>query len=75
MFICPFLDQPSDPNIIGTMVVLSIIITLLSREFFTLAEDFSLEFEWQQVSTSFQDFSQYSGCIIFTIIATFSHQF
>ena len=32
-------------------------------EFFTsaLADDFSLEFEWQQVSSSRQDSSQYSG--------------
>ena len=38
-----------------------IITTLL--EFFTsaLADGFSLEFEWQQVSSSFQDSSQYSG--------------
>ena len=33
-------------------------------EFFpsVLADGFSLEFEWQQVSTSLQDSSQYSGC-------------
>ena len=32
-------------------------------QFFTsaLADGFSLEFEWQQVSTSLQDSSQYSG--------------
>ena len=32
-------------------------------EFFTsvLADGFSLEFEWQQVSSSLQDTSQYSG--------------
>ena len=32
-------------------------------EFFTsvLADGFSLEFEWQQVSSSLQDSSQYSG--------------
>ena len=45
---------------------LRIIITLLlftPLEFFTsvLADSFSLEFEWQQVSSSLQDSSQYSG--------------
>ena len=35
----------------------------LLLEFFTpvLADGFSLEFEWQQVSSSLQDSSQYSG--------------
>ena len=30
-------------------------------EFYTPADGFSLEFEWQQVSSSLQDSSQYSG--------------
>ena len=36
---------------------------LLIREFFTpaLADGFSQEFEWKQVSSSLQDSSQYSG--------------
>ena len=36
---------------------------LLLWEFFTTvwASSFSLEFEWQQVSSSLQDSSQYSG--------------
>ena len=39
-----------------TFIIIIIIITPL--EFFTsvLADDFSLEFEWQQVSSSFQAF-------------------
>ena len=40
-----------------------IIIIVTSLEFFTsaLADGLSLEFEWQQVSSSLQDSSQYSG--------------
>ena len=40
-----------------------IITIIYSLEFFTsaLADGFSLEFEWQQVSSSLQDSSQYSG--------------
>ena len=40
-----------------------IIIILFRWKFFTpaLADEFSLEFEWQQVSSSLQDSSQYSG--------------
>ena len=39
------------------------IIIIFSLEFFTsaLADGFSLESEWQQVSSSLQDSSQYSG--------------
>ena len=41
-----------------------IIIIIIPLEFFTsaLAYVFSLEFEWQQVSSSLQDSSQYSVC-------------
>ena len=41
----------------------TIIIIITSLEFFTsvLANGFSLEFEWEQVSSSHQDSSQYSG--------------
>ena len=48
-----------DSNVI--IIIIIIIISLL--EFFTLvlADGFSLEFEWQQVSSSPQDSSQYSG--------------
>ena len=40
-----------------------IIIIIYSLEFFTsvLADGSSLEFEWQQISSSLQDSSQYSG--------------
>ena len=46
-----------------TIIIIIIIIILIFWEFFTteLADDFSLEFEWQQVSSSLQDSSQYSG--------------
>ena len=49
-------------NII-TIIVLVVIIIVYSFEFFTsvLADGLSLEFEWQQVSSSLQDSSQYSG--------------
>ena len=44
-------------------IIIIIIIILLFWEFFTpaLANGFSLESEWQQVSTSLQDFYQYSS--------------
>ena len=44
-------------------MVVFIIIIIILWEFFTpaLAKGFSLEFEWQQVSSSLQDSSQYSG--------------
>ena len=47
--------------ILCPFIIIIIIITPL--EFFTsvLADGFSLEFEWQQVSSSLQDSSQYSG--------------
>ena len=40
-----------------------IIIIIIPGEFFTsvLADGFALDFQWQQVSTSLQDSSQYSG--------------
>ena len=43
--------------------LLFIVIILLLCEFFTaaLVDGFSLEFEWQQVSSGIQDSSQYSG--------------
>ena len=45
------------------IIIIIIIITTTPREFFTtaLADGLSLEFERQQVSSSLQDFSQYSG--------------
>ena len=48
--------------ILGIIRIIIIIILLL-EEFFTsaLANSFSLEFEWKQVSSSLQDSSQYSG--------------
>ena len=49
--------------IIVIIIIVVIIIILHFREFFTLmlADSFSLESEWQQVSSSLQDFSQYSS--------------
>ena len=51
-WICNFLQR-----------IIIIIIIIYSLEFFTsvLADGFSLESEWQQVSSSLQDSSQYSG--------------
>ena len=45
------------------IIIIIIIIILLLWEFFTptLTDCFSLESEWQQVSSSLQDSSQYSG--------------
>ena len=47
----------------GEEIIIIIIITT-PLPFFTsvLADGFSLESEWQQVSSSLQDSSQYSGC-------------
>ena len=44
-------------------IVAAIIIIIHSLELFTsaLADGFSLESEWQQVSSSLQDSSKYSG--------------
>ena len=49
------------PCIIIIIIIIIIIYSL--RVFFTsvLADGFSLEFEWQQVSPSLQDSSQYYG--------------
>ena len=49
--------------IIILLLVSFIIIIIYSLEFFTsaLADGLSLEFEWQQVSSSLLDSSQYSG--------------
>ena len=69
--------------ILGTVCIIIIIIIIIihSLELFpsALADSFSQESEWQQVSSSFQDSSQYSGrpqqcccldslCIIIIII-------
>ena len=44
-------------------IIIIIIIIIYSFEFFTsaLADGLSVELEWQQVSSSLQDSSQYSG--------------
>ena len=46
------------------IIIIIIIIIIYSFEFFTsaLADGFSLVSEWQQVSSSLQYSSQYSGC-------------
>ena len=52
-------------GIVSTCPLISnIIIIFTPWEFFTsaLAGGLSLKFEWQQVSSSLQDSSQYSGC-------------
>ena len=45
------------------IIIIIIIIIIIPLEIFTslLADGFSLEFEWQQVSSSLQDTSQDSG--------------
>ena len=47
----------------GSFIIITIIIIINPLEFFTSAsaDAFSLEFEWQQASSSVQDPSQYSG--------------
>ena len=47
----------------GIIIIIIIIIIITSWEFFTsaLADGLSVEFEWQQVSSSLQDSSQYSS--------------
>ena len=44
-----------------TIIIIIIIIYLLEVFTSALADGLSLEIEWQQVSSSLQDFSQYSG--------------
>ena len=46
------------------IIIIVIIIIIIILEFFTSAsaDSLSLEFEWQQFSSSLQDFSRYSGC-------------
>ena len=58
----PFVTVPKAPIITG-IIVLFIIIIIIHWEFFTsaLADGLSLGFEWQQVPSSLQDSSQYSG--------------
>ena len=67
-FINPYVTVPSAPITDGITVtfmfsIIIIIIILLLWEFFTptLADGFSLDFEWQQVPSSLLDSSQYSG--------------
>ena len=50
-------------NTIIIIIIVIIIIIIYSLEFFklALADDLSLEIEWQQVSSSLQDSSHYSG--------------
>ena len=47
----------------ATIIIIIIIIIYYLLEFFAsvLADGLSLEFEWQQVSSSLQNSSQYSG--------------
>ena len=59
-------DMRKRNNILRKLFKLPIVLSNASSsssEFFTsvLADDFSLEFEWQQVSLSLQDSSQDSG--------------
>ena len=50
-------------NCFSIAIIIIIIIIIIPLVFFTLAlaDGLSLEFEWQQVSSSLQDSSQYSG--------------
>ena len=58
LFNNPLLTVPKAPITTGFIIVI-----IYSFEFFTsaLADGFSHEFEWQQVSSSLHDSSQYSG--------------
>ena len=64
-FINPLVTVPRAPITIGLLSLLLLLLLLLFTplEFFTsvLADGFSLEFEWQQVSSSLLDLSQDSG--------------
>ena len=55
----PLVTVPNAP-----IIIIIIIIIIYSIEFFTsaLTDGLSLEFEWQQTSSSLWDSSQYSGC-------------
>ena len=51
-------------KIIIIIIIIIVIVIIYSLHFSTsaLADGLSLEFVWQQVSSSVQDSSQYSGC-------------
>ena len=55
--------MPKAPITIGTIVILLSLLLFNSLALFTsvLADGFSQESEWQQISSSLQDSSQYSG--------------
>ena len=57
-----FLVYTKSDLLARTIIIIITIIILLILEFFTptFAASFPLESEWQQVSSSLQDFSQYS---------------
>ena len=57
------LDESFGDCTVHTIIRVFVIIIIYSLEFFTsvLADGLSLEFGWQQVSSSLQDSSQYSG--------------
>ena len=61
----PLITIPKAQITVGMIVSFTFhsFIIIYSLEFFTsaLADGFSVEFEWQQVSSSLQDSSQYSG--------------
>ena len=61
LFNSPLVTVPNAPIVI--IIIIIIIIIYFLWEFFTptLADGFSLEFEWKRVSSGLQDFSQYSG--------------
>ena len=49
--------------IVIIIIIIIVVVVIYSLRFFTLvlADVFSLEFEWQQVLSSLQESSQYSG--------------
>ena len=68
------LKSPELISVVHTTLTLQLLLLsfVLFWMFFppALADGFSLEFEWQQVSSSFQDYSQYSGCSVVGMVST-----
>ena len=75
VFIIPYIIRTIGFNFITSLstkltvyllqiIIIIIVIIIYSLEFFTTAlpDGLSQKFEWQQVSSSLQDSSQYSGC-------------
>ena len=63
--------------ILSILALIWLVLIIYSLRVFisVLSDDLSLEIKWQQVSSSLQDSSQYSGCSRSRYLSFFSHSF